>query len=68
MKNKIIVIAALLLMIFTMVGCSKEDDQMPFYSTDEEVFATETPYCELAYPTEWEKKVDTKTKEKNEEK
>lgn len=64
MKNKIIVIAALLLMIFTMVGCSKDDD-IEFYTTDEAVFEIETPFCNLYYPEKWEEQITTKCVEKN---
>ena len=59
-----LLVLVLALMTVLVVGCgdnknnNENTGDIPFYSTDEEVFTIETPYCNLQYPTKWKDKID----------
>ena len=65
MNKKKLIVALLLVIcllgIVLVVGCGEKtenndvnDNDKSFMPVDEEVFAIETPYCNLYYPLEWE--------------
>ena len=63
MKKRIILVIALLILVVAgaafIIGSAKDNTDVPFYTTDETVFAIETPYCDLYYPTKWKDKLGT---------
>lgn len=64
--NKKIVVAIVLAVIVVLLGgvllmgiSNDKDKEIPFYTTDEEVFLIETPYCDLSYPAKWKEELKT---------
>lgn len=55
MRKKTVTLLVILILIMLFSGCNSDmKENIGFYSTDEDVFDIETPYCNLQYPVEWE--------------
>ena len=54
--------ATTIILLFLLLLCScgsdkNENEDVPFYSTDEAVYEIDTKYCELYYPVKWEDQI-----------
>ena len=55
--------ATTIILLFLLLLCScgsdkNENEDVPFYSTDETVYEIDTKYCELYYPVKWEEQIN----------
>lgn len=72
MKKRIIIVIVLLFMVLGLLVAlfllePANDDQRAtqFYTTEEETYAIETPYCNLYYPLKWKEQIEIETVDKD---
>lgn len=59
-KKRMIITTVLVLLILALCSCGgdkNENEEVPFYSTEEAVYEIDTKYCELYYPVKWEDQI-----------
>lgn len=67
-EKRFFAITVLVLLVFLLCSCGSdknENEEVPFYSTDETVYEIDTKYCELYYPVKWEDQINVSVDEED---